>query len=53
MARLSRSASRKGRTDADLSPNDVTVEVDETNGVFRLRGKDSNGNVIERTVSYS
>jgi hypothetical protein len=31
----------------------VTVEVDETNGVFRLRGKDSNGNVIERTVSYS
>jgi hypothetical protein len=39
--------------DADLAPNDMTVEIDEASGVFRLRGKNSNGNIIEGTVNYS
>jgi len=38
--------------DADLNNGEVTVELDEANGAFRLRGKDSNGTIQEATISF-
>ena len=38
--------------DADLNNSELTIELDETNAAFRLRGKDSNGNIQEATVAW-
>ncbi|WP_121822871.1 hypothetical protein [Halostella salina] len=39
-------------TDSNLQNGELTVEMDESAGAFRLRGKDSNGNVREATVPW-
>jgi hypothetical protein len=39
-------------SDADLNTNELTVELDEANSAFRLRGKDSTGTVQEATVPF-
>lgn len=38
--------------DADLNNGELTVELDETNSAFRLRGKDSGGTVREATIAW-
>lgn len=38
--------------DANLNNGELTVELDETNAAFRLRGKDSGGVVREATVAW-
>jgi hypothetical protein len=38
--------------DADLNNGEMTAEMDESAGAFRLRGKDSNGNIREATVPW-
>jgi hypothetical protein len=44
--------SRDTVADGDLNAGEVTVELDEANGAFRLRGKDSGGTVREATVAW-
>jgi len=43
---------RDTASDADLSNGEMTVEIDEANSAFRLRGKDSTGTVREATVPW-
>ena len=38
--------------DADLNNSELTVELDESNSAFRLRGKDSGGVVREATIAW-
>jgi len=38
--------------DGDLNNGEMTAEMDESAGAFRLRGKDSNGNIREATVPW-
>lgn len=38
--------------DADLNNGEMTVEMDEANSAFRLRGKDSTGNIREATIPW-
>lgn len=44
--------SRDTFVDADLNNEELTIELDETNSAFRLRGKDSTGTVQEATVAW-
>jgi hypothetical protein len=39
-------------TDGDLNSGEMTVEMDEADDAFRLRGKDSNGTVREATIPW-
>jgi hypothetical protein len=38
--------------DDDLNSGEMTVEMDEANNAFRLRGKDSEGTIQEATISW-
>jgi hypothetical protein len=38
--------------DADLNNGELTVELDESNSAFRLRGKDSGGTIREATIAW-
>lgn len=38
--------------DADIPDGYLTVELDESNGAFRLRGRDSDGTLREASVSW-
>lgn len=44
--------SRDTIADADLNNSELTVELDETNSAFRLRGKDSGGTIREATIAW-
>lgn len=44
--------SRDTVPDTDLSNGELTVEMDEGAGAFRLRGRDSTGTLREATVAW-